>query len=76
MIFKGPDSFYGINGLRRITHDCGLDGKVTFHFAYGKLNSSHYIIKFFLLCLLFLASGENNGSNVDDGQIPEIIFCL
>ncbi|CAF1914747.1 unnamed protein product [Rotaria magnacalcarata] len=53
---KGPDSFYGINGLRRITHDCGLDGKVTFHFAY--------------------ASGENNGSNVDDGQIPEIIFCL
>ncbi|CAF3785784.1 unnamed protein product [Rotaria magnacalcarata] len=54
--YYGPDSFYGINGLRRITHDCGLDGKVTFHFAY--------------------ASGENNGSNVDDGQIPEIIFCL
>jgi BTB/POZ domain-containing protein 1/2 len=33
---KGPDSFYGISGLRRIIHDCGLDGKVTFNFAYGK----------------------------------------
>ncbi|CAF0740440.1 unnamed protein product [Didymodactylos carnosus] len=53
---KGPDSFYGINGLRKITHECSADGKVTFHFAY--------------------ASGENNGSNIDDGQIPEIIFCL
>lgn len=49
---KGPDSFYGTKGLRKVSHDSG--GKVTFQFQY--------------------ASGNNNGTSVEDGQIPEIIF--
>lgn len=49
---KGPDSFYGTKGLRKVCHDSG--GKVTFQFQY--------------------ASGNNNGTSVEDGQIPEILF--
>ena len=49
---KGPDSFYGTKGLRKVAHDSV--GKVTFQFQY--------------------ASGNNNGTSVEDGQIPEIIF--
>ncbi|CAF0758042.1 unnamed protein product [Didymodactylos carnosus] len=41
---KGPDSFYGINGLRKITHECSTDGKVTFHFAYA--SDKRYLIAF------------------------------
>ena len=53
--FKGPDSFYGTKGLRKVSHEVNLSaGKVVFHFQY--------------------ASGNNNGTSVEDGQIPEIIF--
>ncbi|XP_074650619.1 BTB/POZ domain-containing protein 1-like [Tubulanus polymorphus] len=51
---KGPDSYYGTKGLRKVTHESMLSGKVTFQFTY--------------------AAGNNNGTSVEDGQIPEIIF--
>lgn len=51
---KGPDSYYGAKGLRKVTHESVSGGKVTFQFTY--------------------ASGNNNGTSVEDGQIPEIIF--
>lgn len=51
---KGPDSYYGSKGLRRIVKSTGKR-PVTFQFAY--------------------AAGNNNGTSVDDGQIPEFIFC-
>merc|ERR1719229_1295212 len=53
---KGPDSYYGTKGLRKITHESVSSGKVTFQFTY--------------------AAGNNNGTSVEDGQIPEIIFYL
>ncbi|KAL3982494.1 BTB/POZ domain-containing protein 1 domain protein [Acanthocheilonema viteae] len=52
---KGPDSFYGTKGLRRIVHQSPSTGVITFQFTY--------------------AAGNNNGTSVEDGQIPEIIFC-
>ncbi|KAK6179520.1 hypothetical protein SNE40_011854 [Patella caerulea] len=51
---KGPDSYYGSKGLRKVTHESVTSGKVTFQFTY--------------------AAGNNNGTSVEDGQIPEIIF--
>lgn len=51
---KGPDSYYGSKGLRKVTHESLSSGKVTFQFTY--------------------AAGNNNGTSVEDGQIPEIIF--
>ncbi|ELU02862.1 hypothetical protein CAPTEDRAFT_210697 [Capitella teleta] len=51
---KGPDSYYGSRGLRKVTHESVTSGKVTFQFNY--------------------AAGNNNGTSVEDGQIPEIIF--
>lgn len=51
---KGPDSYYGAKGLRKVTHESVSSGKVTFQFTY--------------------AAGNNNGTSVEDGQIPEIIF--
>jgi BTB/POZ domain-containing protein 1/2 len=51
---KGPDSFYGSKGMRKVVHECDSSDKTTFHFQY--------------------ASGNNNGTSVEDGQIPEIIF--
>ncbi|CAH1796570.1 unnamed protein product, partial [Owenia fusiformis] len=51
---KGPDSYYGTKGLRKVTHESVSSGKVTFQFTY--------------------AAGNNNGTSVEDGQIPEIIF--
>ncbi|WAR00321.1 BTBD2-like protein [Mya arenaria] len=51
---KGPDSYYGSKGLRKVTHESVSGGKVTFQFHY--------------------AAGNNNGTSVEDGQIPEIIF--
>ncbi|GAB1609291.1 BTB/POZ domain-containing protein 1-like [Argonauta hians] len=51
---KGPDSYYGSRGLRRVTHETVSSGKVTFQFTY--------------------ATGNNNGTSIEDGQIPEIIF--
>lgn len=51
---KGPDSYYGTKGLRKVTCDSPTNGKVTFQFAY--------------------AAGNNNGTSVEDGQLPEIIF--
>ncbi|RUS85740.1 hypothetical protein EGW08_006534 [Elysia chlorotica] len=51
---KGPDSYYGSKGLRKVTHESVSSGKVTFQFTY--------------------ASGNNNGTSVEDGQIPEMIF--
>jgi len=51
---KGPDSYYGTKGLRKVTHESVASGKVNFSFTY--------------------AAGNNNGTSVEDGQIPEIIF--
>jgi len=51
---KGPDSYYGTKGLRKVTHESLNSGKVTFQFTY--------------------AAGNNNGTSVEDGQLPEIIF--
>ena len=51
---KGPDSFYGTKGLRKVTQEVSNGGTVSFQFQY--------------------ASGNNNGSSVEDGQIPEFIF--
>jgi BTB/POZ domain-containing protein 1/2 len=51
---KGPDSYYGTKGLRKVTHESVSSGKVTFQFTY--------------------AAGNNNGTSVEDGQLPEIIF--
>lgn len=51
---KGPDSYYGSKGLRKVTHESVSGGKVTFQFHY--------------------AAGNNNGTSVEDGQVPEIIF--
>ncbi|CAG0919200.1 unnamed protein product [Notodromas monacha] len=55
-LVTGPDTFYGTNGLSKVTVDCPLGGKITFHFAY--------------------AAGNNNGTSVDDGQLPEILFYV
>ena len=54
LAFKGPDSYYGSKGLRKVTHESVSGGKVTFQFHY--------------------AAGNNNGTSVEDGQVPEIIF--
>ncbi|CAJ0585045.1 unnamed protein product, partial [Mesorhabditis spiculigera] len=52
---KGPDSFYGSKGLRRIVlQPSSQTNNVTFQFTY--------------------AAGNNNGTSVEDGQIPEIYF--
>ncbi|KAL1117731.1 hypothetical protein AAG570_004046 [Ranatra chinensis] len=51
---KGPDSYYGTKGLKRVSIDCSSESKVTFQFTY--------------------AAGNNNGTSVEDGQIPEILF--
>ncbi|XP_051174561.1 BTB/POZ domain-containing protein 1-like [Leptopilina boulardi] len=53
--FDGPDSHYGIKGLRKVTVDCDSgQKKVKFQFN-------------------FEACG-NNGTCVESGQIPELIF--
>nr|BAF63845.1 putative BTB/POZ domain protein [Hydroides elegans] len=53
---RGPDSYYGTNGLRnKVTHEAPATGtKTCFTFCY--------------------AAGNNNGTSVEDGQIPEVIF--
>ncbi|XP_067928342.1 BTB/POZ domain-containing protein 1-like [Watersipora subatra] len=51
---KGPDSYYGSKGLRKVTHESPTSGKISFQFSY--------------------AAGNNNGTSVEDGQIPEIMF--
>ncbi|KAI6211670.1 BTB domain-containing protein [Aphelenchoides besseyi] len=58
-LLKGPDSFYGSKGLRRIarqTIHAKASNAVTFLFTF--------------------AAGTNNGTSVDDGQIPCLYFCL
>eukprot|EP00112_Aurelia_sp_Birch-Aquarium-sp1_P006454 Seg1713.2 transcript_id=Seg1713.2/GoldUCD/mRNA.D3Y31 product="BTB/POZ domain-containing protein 2" protein_id=Seg1713.2/GoldUCD/D3Y31 len=51
---KGPDSYYGTKGQKKITIELPNREKVEFKFAY--------------------AAGNNNGTSVEDGQIPELIF--
>ncbi|KAI6238186.1 BTB domain-containing protein [Aphelenchoides fujianensis] len=58
-LMKGPDSWYGSKGLRRISRQTvngSSQSVVTFQFSY--------------------ATGTNNGTSVDDGQIPNLFFCL
>lgn len=50
-LIRGPDSYYGTKGLRRVNTN---DSDVTFQFTYAAMN--------------------NNGTSVEDGQIPEIIY--
>uniref|UniRef100_A0A1I7U7D6 BTB domain-containing protein n=1 Tax=Caenorhabditis tropicalis TaxID=1561998 RepID=A0A1I7U7D6_9PELO len=50
-LIRGPDSYYGTKGLRRVSTN---DSDVTFQFTYAAMN--------------------NNGTSVEDGQIPEIIY--
>lgn len=51
---RGPDSFYGTKGLKKVVIELPDREKVEFKFSY--------------------AAGNNNGTSVDDGQVPEIIF--
>jgi len=51
---RGPDSYYGSNGQRKVSVECPDGAAVNFTFSYS--------------------SDNNNGSSVEDGQIPEIIF--
>lgn len=51
---KGPDSYYGTKGLKKVVIELPNREKVEFKFSY--------------------AAGNNNGTSVEDGQIPEIIF--
>jgi len=51
---KGPDSYYGTKGQRKVVHESISRERVVFTFSY--------------------AAGSNNGTSVEDGQIPEIIF--
>ncbi|CAP26221.1 Protein CBR-TAG-30 [Caenorhabditis briggsae] len=50
-LIRGPDSYYGTKGLRRVSTN---DSDVTFQFTYAAMN--------------------NNGTSVEDGQIPEMIY--
>ncbi|XP_033230068.1 BTB/POZ domain-containing protein 1-like [Belonocnema kinseyi] len=53
--FEGPDSHYGLKGLRKVTVDCDSgQSKVKFQFNFE--------------------AGDNNGTCVESGQIPELIF--
>ncbi|XP_012272469.1 BTB/POZ domain-containing protein 1 [Orussus abietinus] len=51
--FKGPDSHYGIKGLRKVMVNCD-SGEVNISFNYE--------------------AGDNNGTTIEEGQIPELIF--
>uniref|UniRef100_A0A7E4W084 BTB domain-containing protein n=1 Tax=Panagrellus redivivus TaxID=6233 RepID=A0A7E4W084_PANRE len=55
VLMRGPDSYYGSKGLRRVVKETA-NGMINFQFAY--------------------APGNNNGTSVDDGQIPEFVFCM
>lgn len=58
---KGAETHYGTKGLRRIVRQsCSSN--------YGSSNDS-------ITFQFSYAAGNNNGTSVDDGQIPEIIFC-
>ncbi|PVD19787.1 hypothetical protein C0Q70_20278 [Pomacea canaliculata] len=37
---KGPDSYYGSKGLRKVTHESVTSGKVTFQFTYAAGNNN------------------------------------
>ncbi|OQV26257.1 BTB/POZ domain-containing protein 2 [Hypsibius exemplaris] len=51
---KGPDSFYGTRGVRKVVKVVNPQSSAVFNFIYSP--------------------GNNNGTSVEDGQIPEIIF--
>lgn len=51
---KGPDSYYGTKGLRKVVVECPSGDRVSFQFNY--------------------CGGNNNGTSIEDGQLPEIIF--
>lgn len=51
---RGPDSYYGTKGSKKLIIELPNREKVEFKFSY--------------------AAGNNNGTSVEDGQIPEIIF--
>jgi BTB/POZ domain-containing protein 1/2 len=53
---QGPDSFYGAQGMNKVSVDVPTGSKVSFHFSF--------------------AAGNNNGTSVEDGQIPEILFYV
>ena len=56
---QGPDSFYGTKGQRKVTHDI-----VTHDTSSGGKVTFQFTY----------ATGTNNGTSVEDGQIPEIVF--
>lgn len=70
MIFQGPDSKYGTKGLRKVVVDLP-EG------CFREDNSSgdHKLMPLSKVTFSFAyVAGQNNGTSVEDGQIPEIIF--
>lgn len=57
---RGAETHYGTKGLRRIVRQS---------------SSSKYAPSDAITFQFSYAAGNNNGTSVDDGQIPEIIFC-
>jgi len=62
---KGLDSHYGTRGMRKVWVDCtpGGGGNMSTNSGGGRVTFQ-----------FSYAAGNNNGTSVEDGQIPEIIF--
>jgi len=56
---QGPDSFYGTKGQRKVALDI---------VAHDNSSAGRVTFQF------TYATGTNNGTSVEDGQIPEIVF--
>ena len=56
---QGPDSYYGTKGQRKVTHDI---------VAHDTASSGKVTFQF------TYATGNNNGTSVEDGQIPEFVL--
>jgi len=67
---KGAESHYGTKGLRRIVRQMA-PAPAALTGTSGANSSIESAITF----QFSYAAGNNNGTSVDDGQIPEIIFC-
>uniref|UniRef100_A0A1I8I1Z3 BTB domain-containing protein n=1 Tax=Macrostomum lignano TaxID=282301 RepID=A0A1I8I1Z3_9PLAT len=75
---KGPDSYYGTKGARKITHDSPSHGKVTFQFCYAAGNNNG--CRLWLACMriqIFGASAETSSLLVEPAaQLSQLLAQL
>ncbi|KAI1704480.1 PHR domain-containing protein [Ditylenchus destructor] len=77
---KGAESHYGTKGLRRIVRQTSPSANIACSSgpASGSASNNNIAASAGDSAITFqfsYAAGINNGTSVDDGQIPEIVFC-